>query len=397
MKSIIQSFLHVAAILFLLASLLTLTSCTESGASTTSLAIVTLNGRNAPACEPATMSEYITAAASTDGSSVSLIIADGEPFLSETISFGPRKSKNDYHWDLELTERCAQVEKVILESSPKEEETDVIGAIRLASRQLQSEGTNQSSILVIAHSGLNTTSPFPMQSSDLTSLDTDDMVAQLEEAGYLADLDGCDVHWYFLGDVDGNQDPLESAQVESLHRFWSSYLEQSGAASVTFHSDLPTTGEIDVAPEVSTIEVEPVELDLTSPISLDSEIVHFLPDSAQLSDEASTIQQLSPIAEALKASPNTQYILAGSTADVDGVTLEHAKAFSLSRAVTVKSLLCDLGVPSQQLLCIGLGDAPTSVRSSTDQTANRTVWLVPAEDPLADEFTSVGMVGASEP
>lgn len=395
MKSMFRSFLHVAAILFLLASLLTLTSCTESGASTTSLAIVTLNGRNAPACEPATMSEYITAAASTDGS-VSLIIADGEPFLSETISFGPRESKNGYHWNLELTERCAQVEKVILESTPKEEETDVIGAVRLASRQLQSEDSNPS-ILVIAHSGLNTTSPFPMQSCDLTSLDTDDMVAQLEEAGYLADLDGCDVHWYFLGDVDGNQDPLESAQVESLHRFWSSYLEQSGATSVTFHSDLPTTGEIDVAPEVSTIEVEPVELDLTSPISLDSEIVHFLPDSAQLSDEASTIQQLSPIAEALKASPNTQYILAGSTADVDGVTLEHAKAFSLSRAVTVKCLLCDLGVPSQQLLCIGLGNAPTSVRSSTDQTANRTVWLVPAEDPLAEEFTSVGMVGVSEP
>lgn len=396
MKSMFRSFLHVAAILFLLASLLTLTSCTESGASTTSLAIVTLNGRNAPACDPSTMSEYITAAASTDGGSVSLIIADGKPYLSEGISFGPRESKNDYHWNLELNERCAQVEKVILESTPKEEETDVIGAIRLASRQLQSEDSNPS-ILVIAHSGLNTTSPFPMQSCDLTSLDTDDMVAQLEEAGYLADLDGFDIHWYFLGDVDGDQDPLESTQVEALRSFWSSYLEQSGAASVTFHSDLPTTGEIEAAPKVSTIGVEPVELDLTSPISLDSEIVHFLPDRAQLSDEASTIQQLSPIAEALKASPNTQYILAGSTADVDGVTLEQAKAFSLSRAVTVKSLLCDLGVPSQQLLCIGLGDAPTSVRSSTDQTANRTVWLVPAEAPLADEFTSVGMVGASEP
>lgn len=390
MKSMIRPFLHVAAILFLLASLLTLTSCTESGASTTSLAIVTLNGRNAPACDPSTMSEYITAAASTDGSSVSLIIADGKPYLSETISFDHRESKNDYHWNLELTERCAQVEKMILEFSPKEEETDVIEAIRLASRQLQSEDSNPS-ILVIAHSGINTTSPFPMQNCDLSALDADAMIAQLEEAGYLADLDGFDVHWYFLGDVDGEQDPLESAQVEALRSFWSSYLEKSGAASVTFHSDLPTTGEIEAAPEVSTIEVEPVELDLTSPISLDSEIVHFLPDSAQLSDEASTIQQLTPIAEALKASPNTQYILAGSTADVDGVTLEHAKAFSLSRAVTVKSLLCDLGVPSQQLICIGLGDAPTSVRSSTDQTANRTVWLIPVDTPLSQELMSAGI------
>ncbi len=390
MKSMIRPFLHVAAILFLLASLLTLTSCTESSASTTSLAIVTLNGRNAPACDPSTMSEYITAAASTDGSSVSLIIADGKPYLSERISFGPRESKNDYHWDLELTERCSQIEKVILESTPHEEETDVIGAIRLASRQLQSEDSNPS-ILVIAHSGINTTSPFPMQNCDLSALDADAMIAQLEEAGYLADLDGCDVHWYFLGDVDGDQESLESAQVEALRSFWSSYLEKSGAASVTFHSDLPTTGEIEAAPEVSTIGVEPVQLDLTSPISLDSEIVHFLPDSAQLSDEASTIQQLSPIAEALKGSPNTQYILAGSTADVDGVTLEQAKAFSLSRAVTVKSLLCDLGVPSQQLLCIGLGNAPTSVRSSTDQTANRTVWLIPVDTPLSQELMSAGI------
>lgn len=93
-----------------------------------------------------------------------------------------------------------------------------------------------------------------------------------------------------------------------------------------------------------------------------------------------------------KRCPDCMYFSLG-----DDVTLEYSKVFSLSRAVTVKSLLCDLGTPSQQLLCIGLGNAPTSVRSSTDQTANRTVWLVPAEAPLAEELTSVGIVDASEP
>ena len=55
-------------------------------------------------------------------------------------------------------------------------------------------------------------------------------------------------------------------------------------------------------------------------------------------------------------------------------------------------MLCDLGVQPDQLTALGLGNLSTSVRS-TDPAANRVVWIVPVDDPLAQEFLSVGLAG----
>ena len=131
---------------------------------------------------------------------------------------------------------------------------------------------------------------------------------------------------------------------------------------------------------------------LTTPVALDSDQLGFAPDQWQLSDPDQAAAQLAPLAQALCASPDTRCILAGSTADTAGSTLETSQHFSLQRAKQVQQVLCDLGVPADQLTALGLGNVSTSVRS-TDPAANRVVWIVPTNNPLAEEFLSVGLAG----
>ncbi len=391
MKTFTSYLRSIAAVLLLLSSVLLLAGCEKETVAATDLVIITLNGQNMPASAPDRTEDLILDTASVDGSSVSILCADGDPWLcGAPIEFGERRSKNEYHWQKELSERCEQVAQSLEESRAKAKETDLIGAIQLGARQLQA-GTSEKKEMVIFHSGINTCLPFEMQNYALGALDVDDIINQLREQNYLSSLNGVDIHWYFLGDVDGEQPALAADQIEMLRLFWDSYLEESGASSVTFHSDLPATSEVEDAPEVSTIEVTAAKPEPVEPVSLDSDIIFFEPDSTEIANKEAARQQLTQIVEAIKRVPETKYVLAGSTADVDGVTMEYAQNFGLERANSVRDLLCEMGVPADQLECIGLGQAKTTVRDHIDQSANRTVWLVPSEDPLADEFRSLGI------
>ena len=367
---------------------LVLSGCTGRVAST-DLAIVTLNGQNMPALQgdEDAVRSYIEAACAADtGSTVSVIIADGTPYQAGFLSFNEKESKNGHFWAQEQAQRVESAVQ-LLTSTAATPETNPLDAIRLAARSLQS-GTAEQKVLVVAHSGISTTGALSMQNLDLAALDQ--LLGQLSEQGYMADLQGVDVHWLYLGDTDGAQADLSPAQVQQLRDFWQSYLEQCGAQSVTFHEDLPAHTANSAAPAVSVLA--PQATVLTTPVALDSDQLGFAPDQWTLSDPDQAAAQLAPLAQALCASPETRCVLAGSTADTDGSTIESSQAFSLQRAQQVKQVLCDLGVQPDQLTALGLGNLSTSVRS-TDPAANRVVWIVPVDDPLAQEFLSVGLAG----
>ena len=357
--------------------------------SSTDLAIVALNGQNMPALQgdEEAVRSYIEAACAADtGSTVSVIIADGAPYQAGFLSFDQKESKNSHFWAQEQAQRVESAVQ-LLNSSAVSPETNPLDAIRLAARSLQS-GTAEQKVLVIAHSGISTTAPLQMQNLDLASLDQ--LPGQLDEQGYITDLQGVDVHWFYLGDTDGVQADLSPAQVQHLQNFWQTYLEGCGARSVTFHQDLPAHAANSAAPAVSVLA--PQTAVLTAPVALDSDQLGFAPDQWTLSDPDQAAAQLAPLAQALCASPETRCVLAGSTADVEGSTVETSQAFSLKRAQQVKQVLCDLGVQPDQLTALGLGNLSTSVRSA-DPAANRVVWLVSSQDPLAQEFLSVGLAG----
>ena len=267
-----------------------------------------------------------------------------------------------------------------------------ICAVRLSGRQLQA-GSNTKKVLVIVHSGINTQQPIQMQNFDITTLNVDNTIQELADTGYLADLSGFEVHWFFLGDVSGEQPALSPEQVSALKSFWEAYLTASGASSITWESALPSTHAIQNAPEVPVVATKTSNVNLSQPISLDPEIIAFQPNCAQLADEKAAQQQLTKIAEAIIAS-GEHYLLAGSTADVDHEDNPQKMSnqeFGLLRAQAVSDLLCELGVERAQLTCVGLGDTPTSVRSKEDDQANRTVWLVALKSTLGNEFMTVGL------
>lgn len=367
---------------------LVLSGCTGRVAST-DLAIVTLNGQNMPTLQgdEDAIRSYIKAACAADtGSTVSVIIADGAPYQAGFLSFDQKESKNGHFWAQEQAQRMESAIQM-LGSAAVTPQTNPLAAIRLAARSLQS-GTAEQKVLVVAHSGISTTGALSMQNLDLAALDQ--LLGQLSEQGYMADLQGVDVQWLYLGDTDGAQADLSPTQVQQLQDFWQSYLEECGAQSVTFHEDLPVHAANSAAPAVSILV--PQATALTAPVALDSDQLGFAPDQWQLSNPDQAAAQLAPLAQALCASPDTRCILAGSTADTAGSTLETSQRFSLQRAQQVQQVLCDLGVPADQLTALGLGNLSTSVRS-TDPAANRVVWIVPTNNPLAEEFLSVGLAG----
>lgn len=183
-------------------SLLSLAGCQGEESIPVDLAVITLNGRNMPACDPSVLKNVVVETASGVGSTVSLILADGEPALEQSLTFGEWEGKSTYMRDKELEERYQQVSALLAESRAQEEESDLVRSIGLAARALQS-GSGSEKRLVVVHSGINTCSPLAMQDlPDLTVLGPS-TVEELAEADYLADLSGCSVDWYFLGDTAG--------------------------------------------------------------------------------------------------------------------------------------------------------------------------------------------------
>jgi outer membrane protein OmpA-like peptidoglycan-associated protein len=390
-KTKFYSALCIAAMVLLAAVGLCGCSASASETTTTDLAVVTLNGSNMPVVSEDLLSDLVESAASVDGNQVSVVVADGTPHLvGDTIRYAERSSKNEAHWKKELSTRCAQTTRLITEARASSAETDLIRGIDLAARQLKAGSGQYKTIMAIIHSGLNTTDPLPMQNYDLTETDTDSLVQQLSEQGYISDLNGVIVHWFYITDVAGSQPELSATQKTAVKQFWDKYLRACGAQEVVFHTDVPVETAAEGAPYVSVVETKKDSV-VISPVSLDSNAVAFQPDSFELVDATQAEKQLRALAETMKASGSI-YILAGSTADTDYSTLSSSQSFGLGRAKTIASTLEKLGVSASQLECVGIGTASTSVRSSSDEQANRTVWLVDANTQLAEEFLTLGCV-----
>ena len=124
-------------------------------------------------------------------------------------------------------------------------------------------------------------------------------------------------------------------------------------------------------------------------LKITNEQIAFRPDSVEFADEAAASTVLNELAEQLKDT-STHYIVAGSTAHVDNASREGAQALSLARAQAVRSVLAEAGVPADQIICLGLGNEQTSVRSA-NEADNRCVYVVSSDNSaLAAELLSVG-------
>lgn len=375
-----------------------LTGCSASAEekpASTDLVVVALQGANMPAASAALLEPYLSEAVSADaGSSFTLILADGVPFQAGHVKWDCKESLNEAHWKEEKEQRISQCVE-ILNQTARTPETDLLGALNLASRALN-DGSAENRELIVVHIGIPTAGSFSFVGADLAALDestVQTLAAQLQEEQALPDLTGVDVDWIYLGEGVEPQQSVSSQSYANLQLLWQTVLEDAGAETVTFKSTLPDTGAVEGAPAVTAVACSRQQVtlpDLSEPVPLDPAAIGFAADSAELSDPATTAEYLAPYAEAIRRDA-IRCVVAGSTADTAGSTAESSTRFGLERARSVCEILTrDLDVSEDLLVPLGVGNLPTSVRSADDQ-ANRTVWLVAADTDLGRELLDVGL------
>lgn len=368
----------------------------EEKSASTDLVVVALQGSNMPAASAEVLTPYLEEAVSAEtGSSFTLILADGTPFQGGRAKWDSCESRNEAHWKDEQKARIDQCTE-ILNQTAQTPETDLLGALDLASRALR-DGTAAEKKLVIVHNGIPTTGVLSFVGADMASLDENtvqELLAQLTEMQALPDLTGVQVDWIYLGEGAGPQQSVSSQSRANLQLLWQTALETCGAGTVTFKATLPDTGAVEGAPAVTAVACSLQQTKMpamSEPVALDPTAIGFAPDSTELSNPAATADYLAPYAEVIRQDDGHSYVVAGSTAYIDGSTTDSSTRFGLERAQSVCEVLTrDLQVSEEQLVPLGVGNLPTSVRSEEDQK-NRTVWLVAADTDLGRELLDVGL------
>lgn len=292
------------------------------------------------------------------GGHLTLVEADGAPYLlySEAVA-APDASLTENKQDQIVQAQVTQAAAFLTENAvPKTADVDFVAALDLAARGLQGQAGNR--VLYAAFNGLSTAGPMDF-TQNLLRADPEAVADALEAQGNLVDLSGVHVVLTGLGDVAGEQAPLTLSAKENLQAIWQAYLTRCGAASVTFPGEYSTGQAPAGAPAVTPVPVlqdEPLSflaqegglvLDDTSPL-------RFVGDEAIYLDEAAAQETLAPVAEALRANPEQQVLIVGTTASLPGQEAA-CQALSQARAETVQATLIELGVSPAQLTTLGLG------------------------------------------
>ena len=352
---------------------------TVDNAVDTDTVLILTQGDGMPALTNA--EDFLNSVNVTPGGSAGLVIADGAPFAVGPQRFDQVKNNDIQQARADKTARYQLVEAV-QGAAATTPETDLISAISLASRMV-SAGTADTKVMVIRHSGVNTAASLPMQDLDLLNSDPAKLLDQLDAAAMLPQLNGVAVEFYGLGDVAGSQGTLSAQQVQWLKSFWQGFFDRTGA-NVTFHTDIVSGDALNNGHTVTPLAAAGAP----TFVKVSAEQVAFQPDSTTFLDEAAAHAALNGLAEQLKGT-SAHYIVAGSTAHVDNASREGAQALSLGRARAVRTVLVEAGVPAGQLTCLGLGNEPTSVRS-TNEPENRCTYVVADTTAQAAEFLAVG-------
>jgi outer membrane protein OmpA-like peptidoglycan-associated protein len=106
--------------------------------------------------------------------------------------------------------------------------------------------------------------------------------------------------------------------------------------------------------------------------------LRFKLDSTELAD-AESDGLVTSIAKAMKELPDSVFLLEGHTCDLGESA--HNQSLSEARALRVRTLLGDLGIPSSRLLSVGLGESQSEVpnTSESNRALNRRVVIGPIE------------------
>lgn len=387
--------LIAAALMMVMAGLTGCTGSDEPIGQTSGINLAIVYGCHAnapvPALSSATVADAIYNSAASYGS-VTVIVNDGAPYAAASYDIAAPEQNLSGTKRAEIAKSQAnQILSVLSSAQAATPEVDTLGAISLAARSL--EGAQGEKVILVLDSGLSTRGYMDF-TRNLLRADGQTVADYLQQTKALPDLTGVCVVWTGLGDVSGDQAVLTPSALETLKELWTRVLNEAGASSVTFTSDLPGRPAEEELPYVTPVEImqdAPIDVNtetfsLERPIVLDEEKILFLPDSAEFADAEAASECLRPIAEQLVAHPELKVVLAGTTATVG--SNEDCKVLSKRRAEAVKDLLVELGTPEDSFKAVlGLGykhefhvpDIGADGLLNANATANRSVVVFNAQ------------------
>ncbi len=346
-KFFIISFIVIAIIVILI-----LIENTKPPKETYSVCFTVGNTRNVMQFDTNILKDELDSAF-INKSDYSLVIIDGNPTElsdSNTLIYPNRILDKDNNNKAVLDEQISKM----LSFEPNDEEIDILAALKTASQSLDNKADHKK--IVVYSSGISTKGDLDfLQNPDWLLEDPKEIVDLLKKQYALPDLRGIEIVWYGLNHVDNNQKKLNNFQYYKLKSLWLEILIESGAKyeniNMIFNEKASTVTEDDLIDKTSFPNVSAVNFD--DIIVFNDEDFAFIAKTANLQDKEKAIKTLMPIAEDIKNSGYPQFYIVGSTASID--SKEDCIRLSKERANTIKTILCDLGIPKQCLKAYGIG------------------------------------------
>ena len=396
MKKVKFLILSLTAILAILTNFSGCETIEEQKGETTAVCYIIQNAANGIQITHSDAEKLLHDRPLYEGTSTTIIVADGSPDLLGPVSYqndgknAAQRSKKEkaYLEDLALA----------LTATPDSSEIDLITSIQLAGRAVQSSDAKIKR-LIFAGPAITTSASFPMaelqKSHSIFDQDPEETASKLASESDEQILKGVEVTWYYWSDTAGSQPKISQHQTEWLSSFWKKYLTVCGASSITFALD-PPTGESGSAeypvsaiePEETTFQFSKNESVSSGLIILDESSIAFQPDSTIYLDPESASEALDHAVKTMMEHPEITYLVAGSTAAVEGNSLESSQEFGLLRATVVKEDLAARQVQNQ-LIPIGLGEVDWSGRNA-EESLNRAVYLIPCTNDAYQEILKIG-------
>lgn len=291
-------------------------------------------------------------------------------------------------------------------AKPMLSEVDTLKAIQQAAFVLQGASESADKVLIVMDTGLSTVGYLDF-TKGLLDANVDSIVTALKKADAIPSLEGITVVWMFNGQTASPQQELSERQKTKLKEIWREVLLAGGASEVGFTTDIASDISVNQYPSVSLVDVEERSIEVSAEISelediviekpiktvvLDNTSVQFVGDKAVFLDEEQAMEHIEALAEELLQHPNNKVYVIGTTASGGR---EFCNQLSADRAQTVVNALVALGVPSNQLIPMGLGFNDPWHMDDLDEkgnqiearaSLNRKVLIVDVNGPDAEKI-----------
>lgn len=336
----------------------------------TALCVVIGARRNSPAADLSILYKAIYQVCHSHGF-ISAVVVDGEGQILFDLPVSPPQEQVD---DQKLQQIANENANILIQNlssaAARVPEADTLQSLSYARDILASKNTPKKELIII-DSFVSTAGILDFTSANLFDQSPETIVQQLQDRAAIPDMTDIDITIYGMGQTAGEEQARLTPQLrQKLEMIWRAILEAAGCRSIEIspaplgsaepQGPLPPVTCVPMISDSLTFASDTVSESVPDVVRLDEISFAFQGDSAQFTDPDKASEAVAPIAEALRAEPETSIYLAGMTASIgdDGLKLSRA------RAEAVKALLVKGEVREDQISgCLGLGSLPNCLRT----------------------------------